>query len=402
MTPISKKRKLEEVDSDKDEQDSPQGRVLSHAAQRRLRKRHKTSATVTDTDNGNSVEKGIGSSDKDNLYSVWVGNLAFKTTPDALREFFATDAEVVKVRMPSKALHGGQVQPYGSQAKNRGYAYVDFKTQEAKEAAIAKSETPLEGRKLLIKDASDFTGRPEKDKVDTQLNPSLGLTKTAKKILSQQKNAPCATLFIGNLGFETKEEEIAYLFGRVHPKIQKKESSTAPPGDNDRLLRVRMGTFEDSGKCKGFAFVDFKEVQYAVDALTNPRNHSLNGRALVVEYASPDAVRRGEIINSKTTAAPRSRASRRPQKSERIAAKLASRNHASAQIDNTHDNNEEEVAPAAISDEKSSEKMSEGQRRKAPKRTIDSTSRLKPGAAFPRAKRESAAIVHSTGTKIVF
>jgi hypothetical protein len=28
-------------------------------------------------------------------------------------------------------------------------------------------------------------------------------------------------------------------------------------------------------------------------ALVNPRNHRLNGRDLVVEYASPDAVRRG-------------------------------------------------------------------------------------------------------------
>jgi RNA recognition motif-containing protein len=73
----------------------------------------------------------------------------------------------------------------------------------------------------------------------------------AKKILSQQKNPACATLFLGNLGFETKEEEIAALFGRLHPKLAKREIEPEVNAEMDHLLRVRMGTFEDSGKCKG-------------------------------------------------------------------------------------------------------------------------------------------------------
>jgi RNA recognition motif-containing protein len=80
------------------------------------------------------------------------------------------------------------------------------------------------------------------------------------------------------------------------------------------IRKVRMGTFEDSGLCKGcvccahfvslvfvglieifdrFAFVDFMSVQYATSALINPKNYSLDGRQLVVEYASAEAVRRG-------------------------------------------------------------------------------------------------------------
>jgi RNA recognition motif-containing protein len=42
-----------------------------------------------------------------------------------------------------------------------------------------------------------------------------------------------------------------------------------------------------------FAFVDFTSIEHATKALVNLRNHRLNGRDLVVEYASPDAVRRG-------------------------------------------------------------------------------------------------------------
>jgi RNA recognition motif-containing protein len=42
-----------------------------------------------------------------------------------------------------------------------------------------------------------------------------------------------------------------------------------------------------------WAFVDFHTIAQATSALLNPHNHSLNGRKLVVEYASADAVRRG-------------------------------------------------------------------------------------------------------------
>jgi len=65
-------------------------------------------------------------------------------------------------------------------------------------------------------------------------------------------------------------------------------------GKEDKWIRkIRMGTFEDSGKCKGWAFVDFTSTEHATAALINPRNHTLDGRKLKVEYASPDAVRRG-------------------------------------------------------------------------------------------------------------
>lgn len=103
--------------------------------------------------------------------------------------------------------------------------------------------------------ASDFAGRPDKDGAQNPAtNPLTGLTKTARKILASQRNQPCQTLFCGNLSFETTEDEIAALFGRTHPKqkaLRQGNSSVDP--SSIPLLRVRMGTFEDSGKCKGYA-----------------------------------------------------------------------------------------------------------------------------------------------------
>jgi RNA recognition motif-containing protein len=78
--------------------------------------------------------------------------------------------------------------------------------------------------------------------------PLTGLTKTAKKILSIQKHPECASLFIGNLGFTATEDSLIDLFAR-HMKPTRDSKDLL---DKEKWLhKVRMGTFEDSGKCKG-------------------------------------------------------------------------------------------------------------------------------------------------------
>lgn len=95
-----------------------------------------------------------------------------------------------------------------------------FKETEAMEKAIAKSEQKLDGRALLIKNAKNFE---RKD----------GIPKPTKDSV-RQKNPPCPTLFIGNLSFAATKESLQELFSWA--------------GD---IRSVRLGTFEDSGKCKG-------------------------------------------------------------------------------------------------------------------------------------------------------
>ncbi|PVF96480.1 hypothetical protein CPB86DRAFT_816357 [Serendipita vermifera] len=416
------KRKLDELEADKIEESVQEERVLSHAAQRRLRKRLKTSHG-DEPPKKTPSKPSHSSADKlkVQIHTIWVGNLAFKTTPQDLRVFFADVSEDIKrIHMPTKALHGSHSVRNGKvQGGNKGcvylyhigiwsncdefysFAYVDFSTLEEKQAAIAKSESHLDGRRLLIKDGNDFAGRPEKD---GQQNPSAapltGLTKTARKILSQQKNDPCPTLFVGNLGFETTEEDIRCLFTRVQNKSATPNTDDSP--DKQRLTKIRMGTFEDSGKCKGFAFLDFEETRYATEALTNPRNHSLNGRALVVEYASADAVRRGNIRREReAVGTTKSRQSRRPQKSERIAAKAAARKVILETATTTRDEAEdaEQARVSEHSQERSSLPQKNARRQSAGK---SKTARLKSGAALANAQREKVAIVEHTGRKIVF
>ena len=124
----------------------------------------------------------------------------------------------------------------------------------------------------------DFTGRPAVKKADKTdhtdaedktktVNPSAsgstGLSKTAQKILRTQKQPAAPTLFLGNLGFETTEKSIRDLFEahRGLKKVKEPEDDAEKDGTakvTDKWIRkIRMGTFEDSGNCKGcFPFLN--------------------------------------------------------------------------------------------------------------------------------------------------
>jgi RNA recognition motif-containing protein len=87
-----------------------------------------------------------------------------------------------------------------------------------------------------------------------------GHTKTAQKILRSQKQPAGPTLFLGNLGFETTEQSIRSLFESHRVKIADLSNTDAdPPLSTEKkwIRKIRMGTFEDSGKCKGYVSPSF-------------------------------------------------------------------------------------------------------------------------------------------------
>lgn len=174
------------VDSDEklesaDVHDEP---VLSHAQKRRRKKEEKRAETLKDDDvrpkkkrkliegTSQTIDAPTIAAKREN--SVWVGNLSYKTQHEDLREFFKEVGEITRINMPTKA----RGVP-GKKPENRGcvfivalglmlvsylawfsFAYVDFATPEAKGAAVARSEQPLFGRKLLIKDGRKIFQMP--------------------------------------------------------------------------------------------------------------------------------------------------------------------------------------------------------------------------------------------------
>ncbi|KAJ7228224.1 hypothetical protein GGX14DRAFT_486611 [Mycena pura] len=400
------------VDTDDGSDDLPVPDVpaLSHAEKRRQKRREKAEKLQVKAAKKRKLPDGSAAlvSTK-RLNSVWVGNLNFKTTPAALTEFFKDAGEITRINMPTK--HAKTASAPGAKPENQGFAYVDFATVDAKTVAIAMSEQNLLGRRLLIKDGDNFEGRPAVPGTDAAGSSKVTLTKSAQKILRVQKQPPAPTLFLGNLPFETTEEVIRELFDAHRPSVKKAgkvksedDEDQDPDQDQNKvkdawIRKVRMGTFEDTGLCKGFAFVDFVSTEAATSALVNPKNHHLNGRALKVEYASADAVRRG-APKAQRDGQPLQRYKEAKRHGPRAEKKLK---REMQQKSNEGDGPQDSAPPPTTAQPDVDPGKWQGRKeRERPTSGKGPKNRSKPGAALALAKRESAAIVPSQGKKVVF
>lgn len=166
--------------------------------------------------------------------------------------------------------------------------------------------------------------------------------------------------------------------------------------------------------CDRWAFVDFVDTEGATAALTNPRNHHLDGRNLVVEYASPDAVRRGghrPAPGEKPQARDKDRAGRAAppsrkrahddadagQSARRTTGRDAAVGDADADADAAGAGGEGAGARGRPAKRPRVARGEPARRGKGGARW-----RAKPGAALAQATREAVAIVPSRGRKIVF
>ncbi|KAF9898259.1 hypothetical protein BX616_004273 [Lobosporangium transversale] len=293
-------------------------------------------------------------------FGIWIGNLSFLTTEKALRHFFRNvGAEITRVNMPS----GSGFNKKG----NKGFAYVDFETAEAQENAIKLSESELEGRKVLIKSSKSFEGRPAVSKGELQ-----------GKAL-KQKHAVSPTLFIGNLSFQTTKESLQKLFE-----------------DCGEIRKVRLATFEDSGKCKGFAYIDYMAPESASAALTDPAKRFLDGRKLNIEYASAEATLRGNP-----------REYRKHKRDEEKAAAIARGEIPADDVDGGENSAGKDATDEAAEEERrrfNAEQKAKRQRRQPgdgskPKKL---QGHQRPGFALANAQRASQGITEFKGNKITF
>ena len=171
-------------------------------------------------------------------YGIWIGNLPWSATKADVRSFITTntditDASISRLNMPSpsKAIMGASEQER-FKPQNKGFAYIDFATESELTQALALTEKLLRGRPVLIKNSNSFEGRPEKSKQDA--------SKTAAKLSGKP---PSRRVFVGNLAFDVSKEDLQEHF--------------TPCGT---VTDVHVATFEDSGKCKGYAWVEFADL----------------------------------------------------------------------------------------------------------------------------------------------
>lgn len=278
-------------------------------------------------------------------FGVWVGNLSYDTSKEDITRFIVAktagydddeendhitikEADITRVNLPKKA------------NKSKGFAYVDLPSAKHVDSVVSLSESSLNGRNLLIKSSSSFEGRPEGD--------------ASKALL---KNPPLRILFVGNLSFDTTEDNLEEHFRHC-----------------GQIVRIRMATFQDSGKCKGFAFVDFKDESGPTTALKSKLAKKLINRPLRLEY--------GEDRSKRNP--------RRADETGDVSSEREERPRQEPLEQPTETPHRERTRPAA-------------QPAKRPMRENDQQSkRMKSSVALATAQRASVAIVPSQGKKITF
>ncbi|CAI4994490.1 ATV_HP_G0135730.mRNA.1.CDS.1 [Saccharomyces cerevisiae] len=314
----------------------------SGASEKDAQGEESTINTPTGDESGEVVKK---KKKDENKYGVWIGNLSFDTTKDDLVRFFiaktkdnedeksrVTEQDITRLSMPRVAAKNSNAM------KNKGFCYMFFKNVEQMKAVLELSESHLNGRNMLIKDSENYSGRPDKD-----------------DLVAMSKNPPSRILFVGNLSFDVTDDLLRKHFQHC--------------GD---IVKIRMATFEDSGKCKGFAFIDFKNEEGSTNALKDKSCRKIAGRPLRMEYSED-----------------------RSKRQVRKKVENVSRNNSSS-FDIS--NNKGYDRAGQDNGSKPEYKRSNANRRPP----VDSNNRTKSSVALATAQRGSAAIVPSQGKKVKF
>ena len=179
-------------------------------------------------------------------HGTWIGNLPWIVTKDHLIAFFTSNSDIAeamitRIHMPAPKTNIVEASRQRIKPQNKGFAYVDFADETCVTTAIALSEKLISGRRVLIKNAKSFEGRPDPLKE----NDGSG-DRSAK----QSGKQPNKKVFVGNLAFDTTEEELQEQFAKC-----------------GEVEKVFIATFQDTGKCKGYAWLEFQELEAAVAAV---------------------------------------------------------------------------------------------------------------------------------------
>lgn len=193
--------------------------------------------------------------------AVYVKNLNFRTSEDALRRAFEEQVGKVRsVRIPTKtaAVKAGRgAKNNEPQKMSMGFGFVEFSSFEiAKKAVSTMKGAVIDGHEIEL----------QISKASTSSSKSAG-----------KKNKPSTKIIVRNVPFQATRTEILQLFGSF-----------------GQLKTVRLPKKYDGGH-RGFAFVEFTGAKEALNAIKALASTHLYGRHLVLEWAEDKESEKREL-----------------------------------------------------------------------------------------------------------
>ncbi|KAF5729716.1 RNA recognition motif-containing family protein [Tripterygium wilfordii] len=196
------------------------------------------------------------------LRTVFVGNLPMKVKKKVLLKEFSRFGEVESIRIRSvplldtkKPRKGAIMMKQINDAAESVHAYIVFKTEQSAMAALAHNMAALGGNHIRVDRAC-----PPRKKLKGETTP-----------LYDNKR----TVFIGNLPFDVKDEDIFQLFSGIS-------------GMETSIEAIRVIRDPGTSLGKGIAYVLFK-TREAAHTVIKKRNLKLRDRELRLSHARQDA-----------------------------------------------------------------------------------------------------------------
>ncbi|XP_051231138.1 uncharacterized protein [Lolium perenne] len=211
------------------------------------------------------------------LRTVFVGNLPLRTKKKALTKEFAGFGEVESVRIRSVPLTDTKIPRKGAVIKGKlndsadnVHAYIVFKDEQCARAALSHNMALFNGNHL---------------RVDMACPPRKKLR--GEGPLYDRKR----TVFVGNLPFDVKDEELYQLF-------------CGPSGPQGDVEAIRVVRDPDSSLGKGIAYVLFK-TREAANGVVRKRSLKIRDRLLRLTHAKAADATPKKADAGKTRGGPR-------------------------------------------------------------------------------------------------
>ena len=145
------------------------------------------------------------------------------------------------------------------------FGYVEFTNAfDSAKAFEAKRGVEIDGRPINLDYA---TGRPANNQAGGQ-----DRTQARARSFGDKASPESDTLFVGNIPFSANEDSMHELFG--------------PCGS---VMGIRLPTDPDSGRPKGFGYVQYSSIDEARSAYNQLNGADLDGRPVRLDYSQPRA-----------------------------------------------------------------------------------------------------------------
>lgn len=195
---------------------------------------------------------------------LFVKNLSYDTDESSLQNAFQSST-------------GVRIATFADSGKPRGFGFIDFSTeQDAQDAYENMNGMELDGREIKLdfateKQSGGGGGRSGGGGGGGGRNNSGGYGGGGGG--GRERSEKSNTLYVGNLSFYTTKEQLQDAF--------------------EGCRTARIATYPDSGKHRGFGYVEYDSVEEAEESLNVMSETELDGRRIRVDFSQPRDNQRG-------------------------------------------------------------------------------------------------------------